>query len=371
MRRTLGLAVMMCAAAAPAFAQGEKGAAGWVPALELRVLSATPEGSQAGASNSWKLVKDGEPIVSTVWTGRTLCTVGIGGAELPDYAARDGNVWKLSGEYLGESGGRQRVRVTSQFVRRAGDDSLSPATTQVLSFREGDHAALDVMSAPLDGTCHTHTVVMDARLVMEPADPALARARYAAELWMLHTDASGRQQRERLAVNVDGSGAVPFMFNSVRFPLPPLDPRQGDIAAAIELSGSVRVRPRADGLVDLDLDTQPFMYRLDNPARPTSIRTPSARKTLTLKPGETTAIDFPAGGMASAALEPGTGGTGVKTLGIGAAGGGRGRPLVNGVPLPPPPDSGIEVKENRLVLYPKQFFKGHRTQLLITLRRLR
>jgi hypothetical protein len=369
MRPILRLAVVMCAAAAPAFAQPDANGRGWVPALELRVLSATPEGSQAGASNTWKLVKDGEPIVSTVWTGRTLCTVGIGGAELPQYATEPGTVWKLNGEYLGESGGRQRVRLTSQFVRRVGDGSPEPATSQVLSLREGDHVALDALSAPIDDACHTHTVVMDARLVMEPADPALARMRYAADLWLIHTAVEGEQRRERLVANVDGSAAVPFMFNRLRFALPRLDPRQGDIAAAIELSGSLRARPRADGLVDVDLDTQPFMYRLDNPARPTTIRSPSARKTLTLKPGETTAIDFPAGGMASAALEPGTGAD-VSTSGIGAAGGGRGRPLMNGVPPPAPPDSGIEVRQNRLVLHPKQFFKGHRTQLLITLRRL-
>ena len=372
MRPTLRLAVMMCAAAAPpAFAQGDSGGAAWVPALELRVLSATPEGSHAGASNTWKLVKDGEPIVSTVWTGANLCTVGIGGAELPAYAKAPGHVWKLTGEYLGETAGRQRIRVTSQFTRRGGDEAAGPPTTQVLSFREGDHAALDVVSAPLSDACHTHTIVMDARLIMEPSNPALARARYTADLWMIHTNADGQQQREHLVVNVDGSGAVPFMFNTVRFALPQLDARQGDIAAAIELVGSLRVRPRADGLVDVDLDTQPFMFRLDNPARPANIRVASSRKALTLKPEETTAIDFPAGGMASAALEPGTA-TGVSTLGIGAAaGGGRGRPLVNGVPAPPPPDSGIEVKQNRLVLHPKLFFKGHRTQLLITLRQLR
>jgi hypothetical protein len=98
------------------------------------------------------------------------------------------------------------------------------------------------------------------------------------------------------------------------------------------------------------------------------MRVPPARKTLTLKPEETTAIDFPAGGMASIGLEDGTGMS--RGLGV-AAGGGRGRPLVNGVAAPAPPDGGIEVKQNRLVLYPKQFFKGHRTQLLITLRRLR
>jgi hypothetical protein len=65
---------------------------------------------------------------------------------------------------------------------------------------------------------------------MEPSSPAPARARYTADLWMIHTKADGRQQREHLVINVDGSGAVPFMFNTVRSALPQLDPRQGDIA---------------------------------------------------------------------------------------------------------------------------------------------
>ena len=41
------------------------------------------------------------------------------------------------------------------------------------------------------GTCQVHTVTLDARLVLQPSDPALARARYSADLWLVHTDPGG------------------------------------------------------------------------------------------------------------------------------------------------------------------------------------
>jgi hypothetical protein len=334
---------------------------GWAPVLELRVIVAQPEGSVVANSNRWKLVKGGEPIGATVQAGRPLCVVGIGPIDSKPRATQP-NVWRMTGEFLGEQNGRQSVRVTTRFERLWGEENTAPTHTQTLSLREGDSIVLDALTAPLQAGCTVHAVTMEVRLVMAADDPALARARYAADLWLVHTDPNGREQREHLLTNVDGSGAVPFMFNRLAFAVPQIDPRQGNAEATIQLTGAIRARTRTDGAIDLDIDTDRRLFGFEYPDKPTN-RTPfSSRKTVTVKADETTAIDFPPGrGMVSLALGATEGRTG-------AAGGFGGRTNPESPAADGPP---IEVRSGWLVLHTGRFFKDHKTQLLIRLRRLR
>jgi hypothetical protein len=334
----------------------QEGGTGWTPTLELRVLSAFPDGARANASGTLRLAK-GEPARKTVWSGATLCAVGIGGDEPMPAASAPAIVWKMTGEYLGEQGGRHQVRVTAGFTRFAGRDS-SAMTTQTLSLREGDGVVLDALSAPIDSGCPVHTVTLDARLVMQALDPALARARYVADLWLVHTNPEGQEQREHLVMNVDASGPVPFNFNRLAFPLPQLDPRQGDAEAVIRLGGSLRARARTDGLVDVEIETSRMLFGLERSGSPPSSGFMTTRNTLKLKSDETTGIEFPPGrGFSKLALGP----TGQAM--------GRAGVAVAGAP-PPAPVNAVEVQGNVLALYPERFFKDHRTQLLVRLRRL-
>jgi hypothetical protein len=178
----------------------------------------------------------------------------------------------------------------------------------------------------------------------------------------VHTDPGGREQREHLLTNVDGSGAVPFMFNRLAFPVPVVDPRQGNAEATIQLTGAIRARTRTDGAIDLDIDTDRNLFGFEYPDRPFSGRPMSSRKTVTVKADETTAIDFPAGsGFVRLTM-----GTPESRTGVGAGGGGR----VN--PVSPPGDGPvIETRDGQVTLHTGRFFKDHKTQLLIRLRRLR
>jgi hypothetical protein len=333
---------------------------GWTPVLELRVLSARPEGNSANQSTSWKLVKGAEPFGTTVRTGATLCTVGIGNLEPgPEHA----NVWTVKGEFLGERAGRQSVRITTRFTRLAGQASAS-ATTQTFSLAEGDAVVLDALTAPISDACPVHANTMEARLALAADDPSLARARYAADLWLVHTDANGREQREHLLTNVDGSGAVPFMFNRLAFAVPHVDPRQGNAEATIQLTGAIRARTRTDGAIDLDIDTDRRLFGFEYPERPSSPPPLSTRKTLTVKGDETTAIDFPAPRSGYVSLAMGSPASGSSRGGVVAGRASSGAPL----PLDGPV---IEVVNDRLVLHTSRFFKDHKTQLLVRLRRLR
>jgi hypothetical protein len=341
---------------------------GWVPVLELRAVSSAPEGAHSNVSGPRTLVK-GEPIVTTIVSRTTLCALGISSTDVPPGPAPN-NVWKLNGEYLGEQAGRHQIRVTTGFTRLAGQPA-SGTNTQTLSLREGDKVTLDVLTSPVSGSCQVRNVTIEAQLVMQSADPALARARYTADLWLVHTDPGGQQRREHLITNVDGSSAAPFMFSRLSFPVPFLDARQGNTEAYIQLTGALRARTRTDGRVDLDVDTSRFMFGAERTDKPSSFTAPHSRKTLTLKPEETTAIDFPpptSGYMSLSLGDSAGGGTGRIGAGAAAGGGGGGggtqrAATADGVP--------VQVNGDRLVVNTSAFFKGHRTQMLVTLRRVR
>jgi hypothetical protein len=353
-------AVMLSVGGTPFLAQTESGT-GWTPALEVLVVASTPQGEVTKATGDRSLLKGGEPFSVTVTTSDSLCSVAIGRTK-PPASTSHSNAWRLTGQYLGEEAGRHQIRVTSGFSRPGGRES-SATTEQTLSLREGDKLVLDALKGPLDSACQVRNVTIQARLVMQPSDPALARATYTADLWLVHTDPGGREQREHLITNVAGPGATPFTFNRLSFPIPVVDAQQGDAEAFIQLTGAIRTRARTDGLVDVDLDTNRMLFGMDRPSKPSSYTVPPTRKTLTLKPGETTAIEFPPPSSGYSMLTLGDAQTsgrlagGVRATGPGSA------PAADG--------SSVEVKDGRLVLHTHRFFKGHRTQLLLTLRRLR
>jgi len=152
------------------------------------------------------------------------------------------------------------------------------------------------------------------------------------------------------------------MFNRLAFPVPQIDPRQGNAEATIQLTGAIRARTRTDGAIDLDIDTDRFLFSFEYPEKPPNRKPASTRKTVTVRADETTAIDFPPGrGVASLAL-----GTPSGTTGVGAGRGGRTNPE-----SPAGDGPVIEARDGWLVLHTGRFFKDHKTQLLIRLRRLR
>jgi hypothetical protein len=335
---------------------------GWIPALEIRVQASSGQGTTTPASGTWKMVKGSEPLAKTVIFGPSLCAVGIGGAETPDAQFPIATIWKVTGEYLGVQAGRHAARITSRFVRLNGQES-SASATHPLSLREGDSVVLDALTNALDGSCQVRTVTIEARLVMMPDDPALAQARYTADLWLVHTAPDGREQREHLISNVDGSGPMPFMFRRLTFPVPVIDPRQGDAAAIIQLSGAIRTRPRQDGAIDLDIDTTRRLFSFEYPNRHAPSSLAPARKTVTVKPDETTAIDFPPPGTGYVSLMmPGSPSNAWAIVGGRASGS-------SGSAAPATDGPALEIVKERLVLHTSRFFKGHRTQLLIRLRR--
>jgi hypothetical protein len=332
MRWSMRVAALTVCSSAVLAAQ-QPGADGWTPVLQIRAVSSTPQGSRVGVAGEWRIVKDGEPLDLTFVAGPTLCRMGVGSSRFAPPEAS-----------------------TSTFRRLDGRES-SASTTQTLSLRDGDEVTLDAVSEPVDGTCNVHTVTFNARLAMLPSTPALAQTAYAADLWLIHDGPFSAQMRDHLVINVDGLSGVPFRFQPLMFSLPQVDPRQGTIRASISLSGSIRGRTRADGLVDVDLETNRLVYGIISPESIPPL-TSTIRKTLTLKPGETTAIEFPppSSGVSTVPLDQASGNADVR---VGAA-----------QTAPVDPRNAVQVVHGRLVLDTPRFFKGHKTQLLIRLKPL-
>jgi hypothetical protein len=180
------------------------------------------------------------------------------------------------------------------------------------------------------------------------------------DLWLIHDGPFNAEMREHLIVNVSGVTSVPFLFKPLSFSLPQVDPRQGNISATISLTGSIRGRARADGQVDVDLDTNRLIYGVTSPENVPSL-TAMLRKTLTLKPGETTAVEFPppSSGVSSVALDSSSGAAGSTRTGAGPAAAPASQT-----------ENVVQVVHDRLVLDTARFFRGHKTQLLITLKQL-
>jgi hypothetical protein len=361
MRRLL-LTIFLAGSGVALLAQPAAPDTSWAPYLQIRAVASTPEGSTPNMAFVWKLAKDRVPLELAFSAPETLCDpmrFGLAAGSLAGGPPR--TLWTARGEYLGEQAGRQQMRVTTRFLRLGGRDT-STESTQLLSLREGDTVTLDAISEPIDSGCNVHVMTLEARLVLQPADPALAQARYTADMWLVHDGPLSAQMREHLILTVDGTTNFSFVFKQLTFTLPQLDPRQGSVAGAISVAGSLRARSRSDGLVDVDIETNRSLYGLstrDGARSPVAL---TLRKTLTLKPDETTAIDFP---------PPAKGST--STVLSGRAGD-RGQAGASGTPSEATQSSArgtaVEVKEDRLVLNTGEFFKGHKTQLLITLKRL-
>jgi hypothetical protein len=260
--------------------------------------------------------------------------------------------WVLTGEWHGEQAGLQQLRVTSKFLRLGGRES-SASTTQTLSLRDGDEVTLDAVSDPVDADCNVHTVRFDARVVMQPASAAIAQITYAADLWLIHDGPFNAQMRDHLIVHINGTTSVPFLFKPLSFSLPQADPRQGNISASISLTGTLRARERPDGLVDVDLETNPLVYGITSPASVPPL-TSMLRKTLTLKPGETTAVEFPPPSNGVSTVPVGPDKVNGQLTGVAASS----------------PDRLVQVINGVLVVDTARFFQGHKTRLLITLKRL-
>jgi hypothetical protein len=331
---------------------------GWAPVLEVRADLAGPTGDRTATSGSWPLVA-GQPVSSAIVASSDLCSLG-GGQEGPSRSSRAENLWRFTASLVSADAKGYRIRFNSQFEHFAAGAPPAPSTDELV-LKEGGDVTLETLRATTDGPCHIRNVTIRVRVVLRAVDPVAQAARYAADVWLIHTDAAGVERRQHVALTLDGTGPTPLTFEPLGFPLPLLNPNQGDLEAFLQLAGSLRARVRPDGQIDVDVATIRSLALRHPSDAPHDVRGASGMKTLTVKEDEAVAIDLPAAtGMAILALTP------EARFDVGAG-------VRSGATPGPPPSStpAVSVVNDRMTIVFDEFFKGHKTQLLIRLRKAR
>ena len=225
-----------------------------------------------------------------------------------------------------------------------------------MSVRDGDRVALDLVRDVVPG-CETAALTLEAKFFVRQ-DPSLAQAVYAADVWFVHKDDAGHEWNQHLTANVNGAVDVPLVFKDVTFPLPKIVPAQDEFTAYVRVAGTLRARARHDGLVDLDVNTQRSAGLL-LPSSPPGAYGSSTRKSITVRLGETTAIEIPqpSSGYVMTALRIGEKMPGSGVIGARPAGTGEQTTLPK-----------MSIRDGRFVFNTGAFFKDHVTRLLIRLR---
>ena len=157
---------------------------------------------------------------------------------------------------------------------------------------------------------------------------------------------------------MNGAVDVPLVCKDVTFPLPKIVPAQDEFTAYVRVAGTLRARARHDGLVDLDVNTQRSAGLL-LPGSPPGAHGSSTRKSITVRLGETTAIEIPqpSSGYVMTALR-----IGEKMPRAGVIGA---RPAeTEGQTILPK----TSIRDGRFVFNAGALFKDHVTRLLIQLR---
>jgi hypothetical protein len=333
------------------------GGSGARPYVEFRLVrSGQTSGSTVGDD-----LKPGAPATAIFTSKQSLCESTFGFGVSPSADAR--TVVKLSAELLDQKDGAYSIRLTSHHQRSVGQPGGEAPLEQVVSLRDGDRVVLDMLrdAIPVPG-CSTSAITLEARLLVR-LDPSVAQTIYEADVWFVHRDENGREWNQHLATNINGAVDTPILFPDVTFPLPKLDPNQDTFTAFVRLTGTLRARARTDGLIDLDVTTARTLGLL-LPSTPPGARGESKRKTITVRPDETTAIEIPqpGSGFVMTALRigdkmPGSGSVGARPEGSG------------GAPMSSMPK--MFVSNGRFVLNTGVFFKDHVTRLLVRVRKAR
>ena len=155
-----------------------------------------------------------------------------------------------------------------------------------LTIIEGQPHILDFVAIQTPGsTCDA--VLVQAEVLFEDP-PAVADSRIEHDLWLVHRDASGREQASRLVQTGRQGEVLDYVFDAITFDGNGARTEGGSLD--MNVSGTVRGRARTDGRIDLVVQaSQGF-------GTPSVRRTAAAtgKKTLVVSPGEVVELPFPA-----------------------------------------------------------------------------
>lgn len=155
-----------------------------------------------------------------------------------------------------------------------------------LTLVEGRPHVLDFVPMEMpNGNCDA--VILQAEVLFDDP-PAVADSRIEHDLWLVHRDASGREQAFRLVETGRQGEVLDYAFDTITFDGNGARTDGGPLR--MNVSGTVKGRIRTDGRIDLVLEASQG-FGTESAGRTAAA---TGKKTLIVSPGEVVEIPFPA-----------------------------------------------------------------------------
>jgi hypothetical protein len=326
----------------------------------LEVSSRTMKRGGGEAQSAWanaRLVV-GQPVTWLLDAGsshpeeRTLCGGGVTEVgPLDTLLGRRSFVWEIRAVPTRYE--NNRTTFDLEWARYEFDGRGKPAAQgkATLTLAEGAKQTIDfVRGEPGTANCAGESIVIEVGAGVEE-NPSLADGILQYDLWLTDASPAGRLVHHFGAMGRQGT-PVGFGFLPLRFAVPDLVPDQLPYDVVTAVLGTLRGRLLQDGRIAVAVDTTRRDGLAARGASLTGFGAASGSKWLELGDGEAIEIEVPApSGYSSRAARPGA------------------LPPVNRAE--PRPKQPVAIKDGRVIVDEGLFFAGHRTSLLLQVKRVR
>jgi hypothetical protein len=290
-----------------------------------------------------------------------LCAVNTGGTEVGNEEVKtrlltqQPHLWWAEVSALPAEMGRIALQVKwdHYFSERAGSPIRVGGDTRRILMDEGERHVLDFLSSERETAhCFRNQIIEVTAELQE--DPALAGETLGYDLWFKHTDGKGAVTTRRFQAAGRQGEKLEFRFVPFRRPVSGAVLEDGSaVESILETSGTIRGRLRPDGTISLDLDVSRNVEVAPAGSAGAGTAGGGGRKVFSVAPGQTVSMVLP----------PPEGRMGVNRTKTGMTTGS----IVMGPGIVPPKPG-----EERMVWVDnREFYAGHKDELVLTVRRER
>lgn len=307
MRNAVGTVVSVIAIVAALLTTADPAAAQATsrePVVRITARSIGNDGSRTGSIASSGPHKASERAAAHLYAGDTqrgtaLCTIGAADSapkDLGDLVRNRLHVWTFTTMPAKPITGG--IAVDLEWARYSDGNSARPAQSgrQQLQLVEGRPVVLDLVRGGEQGPCQVDSVIIEVEAdILEGSASADRLLQY--DLWLVHTDPTGRKTSQHLVATGLHGMELPFAFSPMRTPVPQVTPGQRDLNVATRVTGTLRGRITIEGGIELEVavDRRHQIERTGAAeANDTLGGIGRGRKVLSIAAGETIAIELPA-----------------------------------------------------------------------------
>jgi hypothetical protein len=299
MPRLRSLVAFVAIAVTTLSAQGQDIRGGWAtpvdvrPTLVIRAYAAYHERSSMSAmSSSIELVTGNYQsfLFTPQFNGSDeLCMSSMQVAVNPAGLNQAQAAWLIEGRLVDIHQGDATIDLRWKRVVNRADivPQGSYEFEQRLVLRDGDSGILDVVRSTASGPAGCRAFGLAYELRLEGAE-RLADAAIEYDLWLVHSDSSGRQVTDQYRTSARQGESAEYLFRPVGFAA---DGEQASTHPAMEMrtSGTLRGRLRPDGRIDLAVDGRNSVISANRSGAVATF----GRTLLTVNEGETVEVELP------------------------------------------------------------------------------